>query len=311
MELKLIYIIFILIITIIVFLLSVKEFSKETERLFGNKFKNLLEKFTNSTTKGVLAGIGVTSIIQSSTAVAIMLVSLADAGLIGLKNSLGVIIGSNIGTTITAQIMAFNIFKIAPYVLMFGFVLSIIKNKHNKLQRFGKSIFYFGLMFTCLLVISMISGEFKESSTITFFLEKSSNLYIAIIMGIIISTILQSSSVTTGLVIAFASGGLLAFGQAFGIILGSNIGTTGTSLVASLMTNINGKRVAMAHFIFNFIGVVIFLPFIKIFSQIIQSIPVSLTWQVAISHLSFNLIIGIIFMLLIKPYEKLVIRIIK
>lgn len=311
MNLNWVYIILILVTTVIIFLFSVKSFSNEIEKLFGDKFKKLLEKFTTPTINGVLTGAGITSVIQSSAAVTVMLVSLADAGLISLKNSLGVIIGSNIGTTITAQIMAFNVFKIAPYILIIGFILSKIRYRHNKLQSFGKPIFYFGLMFTCLLIISTLSATFKESSVVNFLLGHSSNLYVAIGIGIIVSIILQSSSVTTGLVVIFASSGLLNFGQAFGIILGSNIGTTGTSIVASLMTGINGKRVAMAHFVFNFFGVLIFLPFVKTFSNLIQSTHLSPMWQVAISHLLFNIIIGIIFMILIKPYEKLINKIVK
>ena len=306
-----ILIIFILIVNIVVFLFSVKKFSDEVEKLFGDRFKKILERFTNTTAKGVFTGAGITSIVQSSAAVAIMLVSLADAGLITLKNSLGVIIGSNIGTTITAQIMAFNIFKIAPYILLLGLILMIIKNRYNKLQRFGKPIFYFGLMFTCLLIISILSSTFKESEVVSFLIQKSSNILIAIGIGIVVSIILQSSSVTTGLAVIFVSSGLLTFSQAFGIILGANIGTTGTTLVASLITGINGKRVAFAHFIFNFLGVLIFLPFVDMFSNLIQKIPTSPMWQVALSHLIFNCIIAMVFIIFIKPYEKFIVKVIK
>lgn len=311
MTLPQILIILLLISTVIIFLFSIKKFSKEIRRLFGGKIEKTLKTFTNTTLKGVLSGIGITPIIQSSVAVTVMLVSLADAGLISLKNSLGVIIGSNIGITITVQFIAFNIFKIAPFFLILGFILTLIKHPRNKLHRFGKIIFYFGLVFTCLFIIFALSGTFKESALISFLVLKSSNVFFAIIVGTVIAMILQSSSITIGLVVVLASSGVLDFSQSFGIILGANIGTTIPALVASLMTGLNGKRVAMAHFVFNFLGVIIFLPFVKIFSDLIVQIPVGTKWQVALSHLVFNIVIGIIFIMFIKPYEKLILKIVR
>lgn len=297
-----------LIAVVFVFLFAVKKFSRQIEYLVGDKFKLLIEKFTNTPIKGVFVGAGVTSIFQSSTAVTVMLVSMVDAGLLSFGNSLGVIIGSNVGTTITTQLVAFKLLNLAPYILVLGFALMNIKNKY---QRFGKSVFYFGLIFSSLFIISVLAGVFKESEIFLSLISKTSNIFIAIGIGFIISTILQSSSIATGMIIVFVSGGLFTFAQAFGLILGTNIGTTTTALLASIVTGKQGKRVAVAHFLFNVLGVIIFIPFLDIFSKFINSINVNLTGQVALSHLVFNLIIAIIFLLAIRPFETLIHRIIK
>ena len=300
-----------LIAIIFVFLFAVKKFSNQIQKLLGDKFKSLIERSTNTPIKGALVGAGVTSIIQSSTAVTVMLVSFVDAGILSFTNSIGVIIGSNIGTTITSQLVAFKVLNIAPYILVLGFMLMNIKNKYNKLQTLGKPIFYFGLIFSCLFIISVLAGTFQESSVVTSLISKTSNIFFAILVGIIISNILQSSSLATSLIIIFTAGGLLTFTQAFGIILGTNIGTTTTALLASTVTGKQGKRVAITHFLFNLFGVIIFLPFIKIFSDLISQINIGLTGQVAISHLIFNILIAIIFIILIKPFTSLVYKIIK
>lgn len=291
---------------IFVFLFAVKKFSNQIQRLLGNRFKNILERFTNTPLKGALVGAGVTSIIQASAATTVLVVSLVDAGLLSFTNSIAVVIGSNVGTTITTQLVAFKVLNIAPYILIIGFIITNVNHKYNKIKHLGKPIFYFGLLFSCLYIISVLTSTLQENAFLLSLIDKTSNLFFAIGAGIILSIVLQSSSMATSLVIIFVSGGLLSFSQAFGIILGTNIGTTTTTLLASMVTGKGGKRVAMAHFLFNFLGVIIFLPFVGIFSRLISHINIALPGQVALSHLIFNVIIATIFILAIKPFTKLV-----
>lgn len=291
---------------VFVFLFAVKKFSNQIQRLLGNRFKNILERFTNTPLKGALVGAGVTSIIQASAATTVLVVSLVDAGLLSFTNSIAVVIGSNVGTTITTQLVAFKVLNIAPYILVIGFIITNVNHKYNKIKHLGKPIFYFGLLFSCLYIISVLTSTLQENAFLLSLIDKTSNLFFAIGAGIILSIVLQSSSMATSLVIIFVSGGLLSFPQAFGIILGTNIGTTTTALLASMITGKGGKRVAMAHFLFNFLGVIIFLPFVGIFSRLISHINIALPGQVALSHLIFNVIIATIFILAIKPFTKLV-----
>jgi len=311
MEQQFFSIIISLVAVVFVFLFAIKKFSNQVQYLLGDKFKNLLEKFTNTPLKGVFVGAGLTSIIQSSTAVTVFLVSLVDAGVLSFTNSIGVIIGSNIGTTLTTQLVAFKVLNIAPYILVLGFILMNIKHRYNKFQHLGKPIFYFGLIFSCLFIISVLAGTFQESSVLLSLISKTSNLFFAIGVGIIIANVLQSSSIATSLIVIFAGGGLLTFPQAFGIILGTNIGTTTTALLASTVTGKQGKRVAVTHFMFNLLGVIIFLPFVGVFSNMISHINISLVGQVAVSHLIFNIIIAIVFLIAIKPFSNLIYKIVK
>ncbi len=293
---------------VFVFLFAVDKFSHQLQYLAGDRIKNLVGILTNTRIKGFISGLIATSVLQSSTAFTVMLVSIVDAGLIPFANSVPMIIGSNIGSTVTTQLIAFKILNIAPYILVLGFLIMHIKGRY---QRFGKSIFYFGMVFSCLFVISVLASSFQQSSILLYFIEKTSNIFVAIGVGFILVNILQSSSITTGIIAIFAGAGLLSFYQAFGIILGINIGTTTTALLASTVTDKQGKRVALAHFLYNIIGVIVFLPFVGLFTKFMTNLSLGLAGQVAISHLIYNLIIAGIFMIAVKPFTTLIYRIIK
>lgn len=296
-----------LVAVVFVFLFAVKKFSNQMQYLIGDRFKNLLEKSTSTPLRGALVGFGITSIIQSSSAVTVLLVSLVDAGVLSFVNSVGVIIGANVGTTITTQLVAFKILNIAPYILIFGFLLMNIKNRY---QHFGKPVFYFGLIFSCLFIVSVLSVTLQENELFISLIENISNVFWAILVGVVWSTVLQSSSLATSLVVVLTAGGLLNFSQAFGIILGTNIGTTTTALIASTVTGRQGRKVAMAHFLFNVLGVFIFLPFVNMFSKFVTSLNLDVAGQVALSHLFFNCIIAILFLIFIKPFINLIHRIV-
>ncbi|MFH1454901.1 MAG: Na/Pi symporter [bacterium] len=297
-----------IIAVVIVFLFAIKKFGGQIQSLIGEKFKSLIEKSTDTPIKGVLVGTIITSILQSSTAVSVLLVSLVESGIFPFTNSLGVIIGANIGTTITSQLVALNLLNIAPFILIIGFLLMKIKHKY---QHLGKPIFYFGLIFSCLFIISVMTSSFIENGFLLSIISHTSNLFFAIFAGFVVSTVLQSSSITTGIIIILASQGILNLDQAFGIILGTNIGTTTTAILASLVTGKRGKRVALAHFLFNFIGVLIFLPFVHIFSQFIKALPINIAWQVALAHLIFNVIIASIFVIFFNQFNRLIHKIIQ
>ena len=298
-----------IIAVITVFLFAVQKFSKQVQYLIGEKAKVLIEKFTDTPIRGLLVGTGITSILQSSSAMTVLLVSIVDAGLLPFKNSLGIIIGANIGTTVTSQLVALNLLGIAPFILIVGFVLMKVKYR-NKYQHLGKPIFYFGLIFSSLFVISVMTSGLSQNPIVLSIVGYTSNLFFAIIIGFVITAILQSSSVTTAIIIILASQGILNFSQAFGIILGTNIGTTTTAVLASLVTGKNGKRVALAHFSFNVIGVILFIPFIKIFSDIISRLPFDMAGQVASAHVLFNLSISVVFLFGFNLFYKLIMRII-
>lgn len=301
--------IFIAIIAVIfVFLFAVEKFSHQMQRIVGGRFKKTVHDVSSTPFKGLLTGTIITSIVQSSTAVTVMMVSLVHAGFIPFSQSIGIILGANIGTALSTQIVAFKILNLAPYVLLLGFLLTKIKSKYEK---YGKPLFYFGMIVSCIFLISVLVEPLKTEPTFLMLLSKISNPFIGLIAGIALSTLFQSSTIAAALVILLAGRNLIEFAPAFGVILGSNIGTSTTALIASVVVNKDGKRTALAHFLFNFIGAIIFLPFIFPFSKLISIFNLSPAVSVSISHLIFNVIIALIFLPFTYHFAKIIQKIIK
>lgn len=223
-------------------------------------------------------------------------------------NSLGVIFGANIGTTITTQLIAFQLLEIAPFILVVGFILMKIGNKY---QYLGKPIFYFGLIFSSLFIISVLVEPFKDNPILMEMLARSSGVYLSIIVGFIVVAVLQSSALVTGMVVIMSGAGLMGFEQAFAIILGANVGTTTTALIAAAVMDKGAKRAAMAHFMFNLLGVILILPFLDYFSSLIASLSGSIEVQVALAHLIFNILSAVIGLIFVKQFEKLILKMVK
>jgi phosphate:Na+ symporter len=293
---------------VFLFLFSIRKFSNQVSRVAGDKFKTTMETFTKTPWRGIALGAAVTAILQSSTATTVLLVGLVDAGTISFFNSLGVIFGANIGTTITSQLVAFNILKIAPYILIIGF---FVDRTNSRWKKYGKSIFYFGLVFFCLALIAELIQPLSNDPRILTFFSSISNIFIAILVGVFLTVFFQSSTAVAGIVILLVAQGVLNFDQAFGIILGSNIGTTSTALIASSIMGKQARRTAVAHFLFNLVGVIIFLPFFDLFVSLIKLIDGSVAREVANAHLLFNLVNTVVFLAVLKPFSRLISRLVR
>lgn len=288
---------------LILFLFSIRRFSEEVQLAAGKRFKSTIRKFTSTPLKGTIAGAGVTALIQSSSATTVILIGLVDAGLISFRNSLGIIFGANIGTTITSQLVSLKLSYIAPIFVIAGFLVELFSKKHRIV---GRAIFYFGLIFFSLYLVSSYLEPISQSPKVVEIFSSLSNIFLAILAGAILTFLVQSSSITSGLVIVLASQGLLTLASSIGIIFGANIGTTTTALIASIGSTKAGKKTAIAHFLFNVIGVIIFLPILKPFMKLVQSLGGSLEREVANAHLIFNLIIAVIFLVSINLFHRLV-----
>jgi phosphate:Na+ symporter len=298
---------FVIVPVVILFLYGIERFSEEVRHAAGERFWTLLQSATRTPLRGALAGAGVSAITQSSTATTVIAVGLVNAGAISFLGSIGLVIGANIGTTITAQLVAFKLTAFAPVFVVGGFLLSLIRGPYRV---FGKPIFYFGLVFFCLNLISAEIAPLQGDPEIIALLSMAENVLVGIAIGFLISNIFQSSSVTAGLVVVMASSGLLTPTEAIPIILGANIGTTTTVLVVSLRMNAAAKRTAVAQFLFNLLGVVLILPFLTPFSALIETIGGTSAQQVANAHLIFNLSAALVFLAAIRPFGKLVMKIV-
>jgi phosphate:Na+ symporter len=294
---------FTIVASVLLFLFAIKKFSRQIRVLGGDRFKGWLETATQTPLRGVVTGAAVTSIVQSSTAVTVILIGLVDAGVISFYNTLGVLLGASIGTTLTTQLVAFKIIYFAPYIVILGFALEYLNTKY---QKYAKSIFYFGLVLLSLYYIMLITGPLKTEPIVLDVFARISNVFFAIGAGFLATLLFQSSSVVSGIVVLLVAQGFFSFDQAFGILMGANIGTTSTALIASLVMNASAKKTAIAYFLFNLIGVTLFIPLVDDLHSIIRIFDFSLDKEVAMAYSAFALIKASFFLLFLNYFYHMV-----
>lgn len=238
------------------FLYGMTVMGESIEKAAGAKMRSFLDFFTKNRFIGMLFGMLFCAIVQSSSATTVMVVSFVNAGLMNLVQAAGVIMGANVGTTITSQLVAFNLSQAAPVFLMLGVIVTMFC-KNNKVKQIGEVVLGFGVLFMGLSLMSGSMEGMKESSFVVELLHGINNPFLGILIGFVITAIIQSSSVTVSIVLLMAQQGLLPLWICFYIILGCNIGSCTTALLASISGNKDAKRAAMIHFLFNVMGTIV------------------------------------------------------
>lgn len=289
------------------FLYGMKLMSDGLENVAGEKLKGILEKITSNKVIGVLVGTIVTAIIQSSSATTVMVVSFVNAGLMTLIQATGVILGSNIGTTITAQMVSFNLEVIAPIFIGVGAIV-MMSAKKKRIKDLAYIALGFGILF---MGMGLMSSSLKPISNLQIFNDFISvigkNHFLGVLVGLTMTAILQSSSATTGILVALANSGNIDMNVAFPIILGCNIGTCVTAILAGLTANRTAKKAALLHLLFNIFGTVLFLPFSdKVVTFVNYLTPDNVARQVANAHTIFNVVITIFILPISKYFVMLV-----
>ena len=294
------------------FIYGMKLMGDGLENAAGEGLKKILEKVTKNPIIGVIVGAVVTMVIQSSSATTVMVVGFVNAGLMNLAQAAGIIMGANIGTTVTAQLVAFKLDNIAPIFVFVG-AMMVMFVKGKKRREIGNIILGFGILFVGM---GTMSGAMKPLTSSPMFQEilttVGSHWYLGVIAGALITAVLQSSSATTGILVALATAGALNINQALPIIMGCNIGTCITAMLATVGTNKTAHRAAMLHLIFNVVGTIIFLPIIVpgFLGNFVSYFTTDVNRQIANAHTIFNVINTIIMVPLIpilcKIVEKLI-----
>lgn len=238
------------------FLFGMSRMSDSIEKVAGAKLRRILEIFTTNRFMGMIVGIVFTGIIQSSSACTVMVVSFVNSGLMNLYQAAGVIFGANIGTTITSQLVSFNLSEVAPVILLLG-VLIMMFSKKESVKKVAEVIVGFGVLFVGLSTMSEAMAGMKNVPEVVDLLASLKNPFLATLVGLVLTSIIQSSSVTVSIVLLMANQGLLALPICLYIILGCNIGACTTALLASFSGKKDAKRAAMIHFLFNVIGTVL------------------------------------------------------
>ena len=253
------------------FLYGMTLMSDSLEKAAGAKLRGILELFTKNRYVGIIVGVVFTAIIQSSSAATVMVVSFVNAGLMTLYQAIGVIYGANIGTTVTSQLVSFNLSQYAPVFIMAG-VLMLMIFKNPTVKKAGEVVIGFGILFLGISTMSSSMGALKELPAIQNLFMSLDNRFFALLLGLVITAIVQSSSVTVSIVLLLAQQGLLPLKICFFIILGCNIGACMSAMLASLSGKKNVKRAALIHLLFNIIGSIIMAVILLIGSNWIEAL---------------------------------------
>ena len=291
------------------FLYGMKLMGDGLENAAGEGLKSILEKLTSNKYIAVLVGAGVTAIIQSSSATTVMVVSFVSAGLMTLAQAVGVIMGANIGTTITAQMVSFDLDAIAPIFVGVGAIILLVAKK-KKVRDIASIALGFGILFLGMGAMSTAMKPISDASWFKeFVIVVADNSILGLLAGLGMTAVVQSSSATTGILVALATTGSINMKLAFPVILGCNIGTCVTAILASLGANRTAKKAALMHLFFNTIGAIIFFPFIDPFITLIEGTDPSVARQVANAHTIFNLTVTLVLLPLAGYLVRLVNRI--
>ncbi len=291
------------------FLYGLLLLSTSLQKIAGDRLKTILEKITSKRWKGVAVGAGITAVVQSSSVTTVTVIGLINAGLLTLAQAVPVIIGANIGTTITAQLIAFKIGAFAMPIIAFGF-LFFFAGKSYKQRLAGEVILGFGLLFLGMEMMGVAVAPLKESPLFMGIIQEF-GIYpiLGLLVGLIFTAVIQSSSATLALVIVMSMQGLIGLPVALPIILGANIGTCVTVMFASIGARISAKRAALSHIIFNVVGVLIIFPFLSLLIPVFSLTAASVPRQIANANTIFNIAFAIIFFpfigLLILAVKKL------
>ena len=295
------------------FLYGMKMMSDGLENVAGDKMRRTLEVLTTNRFAAVGVGAGVTALVQSSSATTVMVVGFVNAGLMSLLQATGVIMGANIGTTITAQLIAFKLSDISPFIVFIDMLMTVFIRKRIY-TRAGEIILGFGILFVGLSLMSQAMSPLQENEAFKNFLISFKSPVVGVLIGALFTAVIQSSSASVGILQTFAMLGLIGLDSAVFVILGQNIGTCVTAVISAIGTTSNSKRTAGIHLMFNIFGTLIYLILILIFPSIVSLVasisPDNVSRQIANFHTIFNVSVTIMLFPLAKHMVKLITRII-
>ena len=305
-----------------IFIFGMNMMSESLQKAAGEKMKKILGILTVNPVMGVLAGTIATAVMQSSSATTVMVIGFVSAGLMTLKQGISVILGANIGTTMTAQLLAFNISDYIFVIIFVGFIVSFVF-KSEKIKSIGQTIFAFGLLFEGIQIMSSVMKPLAASPVFINMIDHVSGMpVLGVLVGTLMTLVVQSSSATIAVLQNFAAqagpdgvSSIIGLAGAIPVLLGDNIGTTITALLACIGQSRDAKRTALAHCTFNVTGAFLFIWFVKPYAHFIQAISTKgpevevIARQIANAHTIFNITMTLIWLPLIWLLVKIVVKI--
>ena len=289
------------------FLYGMRVMSDSIEKVAGAKLRNILEKLTTNRFTGMLVGVVFTGIIQSSSACTVMVVSFVNSGLMNLYQAAGVIFGANIGTTITSQLVSFNLSKVAPVILLLGVIVVMFCKKQN-VVKLAEIVVGFGILFLGLSNMSGAMASMKDHPQVVSLLSSLDNPFMAVLIGTVLTAIIQSSSVTVSIVLLMANQGLIPKEITLFIILGCNIGACTPALLSSLAGKRDAKRAAYIHLLFNIIGTVLFFVIFMFAMNPVVSAIDTISSDAGRFVANAHTIVKIVQVIILLPFSNLIVK---
>jgi len=291
---------------LVLFLFAVSSLSETLRLAVGNKTNYWIEKFTANVPSSILVGAVVTTILDSSSAVIIITIVLVNSKILSFRKAMGIVLGANIGTTVSSQIIAMDVGKYSPIFLLIGFVLLFIA-KTEQMSNLGKVILYFGVLFFGLFTMENAVEPLKEEALFYEWLKKTEHPFLGAIIGACVTLVIQSSSATVGMAIILSKKGFLSLAGGVAVMIGAELGTCSDTLLATIKGTRPALKTGLFHVTFNLFsiifGLLLFYPFIQLVNVISNGATMERT--VANAHMLFNLLGVLAFMWTIPLFEKI------
>jgi len=290
---------------LVLFLFAVNSLSETIKTAIGDSANKWILKFTSNTLSSILVGVVVTTLLDSSSAVIIITIVFVNARILSFRQAMGIVLGANIGTTISSQIIAMDIGKYSPVLLLIGFVLLLI-SKSERINNTGKIILYFGVLFFGLFTMENAVEPLKDHALFTAWLKKTETPIMGAVIGAVVTLIIQSSSATVGMAIILSKKGLLSLAGGIAVMLGAELGTCSDTLLATIKGSRAAIKTGLFHLSFNLISIIIglifFAPFVSLVKLISQNAPIERA--IANGHMIFNITGVLIFAWTIPVFEQ-------
>jgi len=286
------------------FLFGMLKLSTFMQQLFGARMREYIKFSVKKPVYGLIMGIAATILFQSSSATTLLTIGIVSAGLISFFHSLGIILGADIGTTLTVQLVVWKFTSVSPLILFAGGTL--LFSTKEKWKQTGEALFYFGLIFFGLQLTADATAPLKENRFFLDIFHHTKNPFIGVVIGALFTALIHSSAIPISIATIMGQQGLITIENAIPIVLGANIGTTITAIMGSIAANIDGKRSALAHVLFKLVGVIICLTALPFFLILLQHLSSSIAQQIALGHFIFNVLLAVVFIPFLKPLSTLI-----
>jgi len=295
---------------LVLFLFAVNNLSETLKLTLGENAKSWITKFTSNTFSSLMVGTIITILLDSSSAVIIITIVFVNSKTLTFRQAMGIVLGANIGTTISSQIIAMDIGKYSPVLLLIGFAMLII-SKSDRINNVGKVILYFGVLFFGLFTMENAVEPLKDEAFFTEWIKKTENPIIGALVGAVVTLFIQSSSATVGMAIILSKKGLLSVAGGVAVMLGAELGTCSDTLIATIKGSRSAIKTGVFHLTFNFISITIGLLLFQPFLNLVEFISKNETMErtIANAHVLFNVLGVLLFVWTIPLFEKILNRI--